>query len=58
MYFYAAIQWSRRRDDLDRQEAELLSHVKNLRRKVVSQMSISRDSGGSPAVANGRKVNS
>ena len=51
----AAIQWSRRRDELDQQEANLLSHVRELRQKVVNQMNASRSSAESapPPATNG-----
>ena len=34
----AALLWSRRRDELDRQEAELLKRVQGVREKVVDHM--------------------
>ena len=34
----AALLWSQRRDDLDRQEAELLRRVQGVREKVVGHM--------------------
>ena len=39
----AAVLWSRRRDRLDRQEAELLRRVQGVREKVVGHMISSRD---------------
>ena len=39
----AAVLWSRRRDRLDRQEAELLRRVQGVREKVVGHMTSSRD---------------
>lgn len=50
---YTAIQWSRRRDGLDQQEANLLSHVRELRQKVVNQMNASRSSAGSAPLVSG-----
>ena len=51
--FFSAINWSRRRDDLDQQEANLLAHVRQLRKKVVGQMNASRSSNGSAPLITG-----
>ena len=55
IYFLScsALKWSRRRDDLDQQEASLLAHVRQLRKKVIGQMNASKNSNGSAPLITG-----
>ena len=50
---FSALNWSHRRDDLDQQEASLLAHVRQLRKKVAGQMNASRSSNGSAPLITG-----